>query len=81
MRTVTLRVDDDVEKFVEEIVRFGLAENKTRAYLMLIECGLEKYREVVERRKRVLKLLEKFLRDGLPYDNLPTHEDVEEGRR
>ncbi len=80
VRTVTLKVRDEVDALIEELVRLGIARSKNHAYNMVIEAGLPKIRELIERRKKVLELVERFLEKGLPYTNLPTHEDVEEGR-
>jgi len=80
MRTVTIKVRDEVDKIVEELVKLGVARSKNHAYNMVIEAGLSWARKVIERKKRVEDLAKKFLEHGLPYENLPTHEDVEEAR-
>jgi len=80
MRTVTIKVRDEVDVIIEEMIKLGIARSKNHAYNIVIEAGLPKVRELIERKKKVLKLVREFLEKGLPYDRLPTHEDVEEVR-
>ena len=80
MRTVTIKVRDEVDVIIEEMIKLGIARSKNHAYNIVIEAGLPKVRELIERKKKVLKLVQEFLEKGLPYDRLPTHEDVEEVR-
>ena len=79
-KAVTLKVSQDVLKLVEEMVRLGLANSRNHGFNILIKFGLEKATELIERKKKVLELVEKFSREGLPYDRLPTSADVERGR-
>jgi len=77
---VTIKVRREVAELAEEMVRLGIARSRNHAYNMLIEMGLEEARRLVERKRAVKKLVEEFMEKGLPYENLPTAEDVEEER-
>ena len=77
---VTLKVRKEVVDLAEEMVRLGIARSRNHAFNIIIEVGLDEARRLVERRKTVRRLVEEFRRSGLPYDNLPTADDVEEGR-
>ncbi len=80
LQTVTIKVSQRVVRIVEDMVRLGIARSRNHAYNMIIEAGLPKVMELIERKRRVEELTEKFLREGLPYRELPTVEDVEEAR-
>ncbi len=80
LQTATIKVRKEVAELVEEMVKLGIARSRNHAYNMLIEAGLPKIIEIVERKKRVKKLVKEFLEKGLPYKNLPTVDDVEEAR-
>ena len=81
VESVTIRVARRVVEVVEEMVRLGIARSWDDAFSIIIEAGLPRVLELVERRKRVEELVDRFLREGLPYENLPTVEDVEEDRK
>jgi len=80
VQTITIKVDRRIVKVVEEMIRLGIARSRNHAYNILIEAGLPKVLELIEHKKKVESLTDKFLHEGLPYENLPTVEDVEEGR-
>lgn len=77
---VTIKVRREVAEIAEEMVRLGIARSRNHAYNMLIEMGLEEARRLVERKRAVKKLVKEFMEKGIPYENLPTAEDVEEER-
>ncbi|BES82274.1 hypothetical protein [Pyrodictium abyssi] len=77
---VTIKVRREVAELAEEMVRLGIARSRNHAYNMLIEMGLEEARRLVERKRAVKKLVKEFMEKGIPYENLPTAEDVEEER-
>lgn len=56
LQTVTIKVRKEVAELVEEMVRLGITRIRNHAYNMLIEAGLPKIIEVVERKNRVKKL-------------------------
>ncbi len=81
MKAVTIKVREEVLELVDEMIRLGLASSRNQALNVMIEAGLEEVRRLVEKRKRVEKLVEKFMKEGLPWEDLPTARDVIEGRR
>ncbi len=78
--TATIKVKKEVAVVVDEMIKLGIAKNKNQAYNMLIEAGLPKIKALIERKRRVRELVNEFLDKGLPYEKLPTVNDVEEGR-
>ncbi len=77
---VVVKVPREVIELAEEMVKLGIARSRNHAFNIMLEIGLVEAKRLVERRKNVRKLVEKFLREGLPYRNLPTAADVEEAR-
>jgi len=80
LQTATIKVSKRVVEVVEEMVRLGVARSRNHAYNIIIEAGLPKALELIKRKREVKELVEAFLREGLPYEKLPTVEDVEETR-
>jgi len=80
VRTVTIKVKEEVAEVVEEMVKLGIARSRNHAYNIIIEAGLPKVLELIEHRRKVRELADRFLREGLPYRDLPTVRDVEEVR-
>jgi DNA helicase TIP49 (TBP-interacting protein) len=74
MKTVTIRVKDNVFELAEEMVKLGIARSRNEAFNILISYGIGKAQEEV-RKKRVNELVEKWLKEGVPF-KLPTSEDV-----
>ncbi len=81
MQTVTIKVSRRVAEVAEEMVKLGIARSRNHAYNIIIEAGLPEIMKLIERKRRVKELTERFLREGLPYEELPTAEDVEEARK
>ncbi|MGC9105590.1 MAG: VapB-type antitoxin [Thermoprotei archaeon] len=75
MKTVTIKVKDDVFQLAEEMVKLGIARSRNEAFNILISYGIDKAREEVRKKKRVNELVEKWLKEGVPFE-LPTSEDV-----
>jgi len=63
------------------MIRLGIVENKNQAYNLLIEKELNEVKKMVEYERKVEKMVEEFMKKGLPYKDLPTSEDVYEARR
>jgi len=80
MQTVTIKVNQRVVEIVEKMIELGIARSRNHAYNIIIEAGLPKALELIERKKKVNELIDKFMREGLPYQVLPTVDDVEEAR-
>ena len=78
--TVTIKVRKEIVDLVDEMIRLGIVENKNQAYTLLIEKGLKEVRRIVEREKKIEKLVEEYMKKGLPYKKLPTIKDVYEAR-
>lgn len=63
---------------IEELISMGLAENKSQAANLLMRVGIKEAREMI-RRKRVMELVERYKREGVPH-KLPRLSDLLEGR-
>ncbi len=80
MRPITIKVREEVLQVAEELVRLGIAKSRNQALNVIIEAGLPRALRLLERRRRVAELVERFEREGLPHERLPTARDVEEAR-
>ncbi len=78
-KAITVKVDEKVIDFVEEMVELGIVKSRNQALVKLITLGMERMKKEIERKKKIKELVEKFKREGIPYE-LPTAKDVEEGR-
>ena len=63
MRTVTIKVRDEVDVIIEEMVKLGIARSKNHAYNIVIEAGLPKVRELIERKKKSFEISSRILRE------------------
>jgi len=63
------------------MIELGIARSRNHAYNIIIEAGLPKIMELIEHKRRVKEFTEKFLREGISYERLPTVDDVEEIRK
>ena len=81
MQTVTIKVSRRIAEIVEEMVELGIARSRNHAYNIIIEAGLPKVIKLIEYKRKVKDLTMKFLRNGIPYEKLPTVEDVMEARK
>ncbi len=75
METLSLRVDKEIMRVIEELISLELARNKSDAANLLMRMGLKEVRELINRRRRVIKLVEKYKTEGVPY-KLPTLKDL-----
>ncbi|HDI74364.1 MAG: VapB-type antitoxin [Thermoprotei archaeon] len=76
MKTVTIKVREEIYKLAEDMIKLGLAENRNQAFNKILELGYKKALLLVEKKKKVLNLVEKFMKEGLPYTDLPTSLDA-----
>lgn len=76
---LSLRVSNEVIEVIQELISMGLAENKSQAANLLMKIGIREAREMIRRRKRVLELVERYKREGVPYE-LPVVSDLLEER-
>jgi Mn-dependent DtxR family transcriptional regulator len=79
--TVTIKVRKEIAELADEMIRLGIVENKNQAYNLLIEKGVEEVKRIVDRERKIEKLVEEFMSKGLPYKRLPTVKDVYEARK
>lgn len=79
MSVLSLRVSREVMEVIQELISMGLAENKSQAANLLMRMGIREAREMIRRRKRVLELVERYKREGVPY-KLPRVIDLLEER-
>ncbi len=75
MTTLSLRVDKEIMNVIEELISLKLAKNKSEAANLLMRMGLKEVKELINRRKRVMELVERYKREGVPYE-LPTLDDL-----
>ncbi len=75
METLSLRVDREIMSVIEELISLKLAKNKSEAANLLMRMGLKEVRELIDRKKRVMKLVERYRVEGVPH-KLPTLDDL-----
>ncbi|AHC50820.1 VapB-type antitoxin [Sulfolobus acidocaldarius SUSAZ] len=68
MRVVTIKVNDDINEVAEEMVRLGIARSKNEAFNIMIRKGLNEVKRIVDKRKKVNDLVERWQREGLPIE-------------
>ncbi|BFH74670.1 hypothetical protein SJAV_26140 [Sulfurisphaera javensis] len=77
MKTVRIKVKDEVFEIAEEMVKEGITSSINEAFNIIIEIGLNEAKKKLEMKKKVGEIVEKWLKEGLPKDlNLPTSEEV-----
>ena len=59
---MTIKVRKEIVDLVDEMIRLGIVENKNQAYTLLIEKGLKEVRRIVEREKKIEKLVEGYMK-------------------
>ncbi len=78
---VSIKVKLEIVEIADEMVKLGIARSRNHAFNLMIEMGLPKALEIIERKRKVMKLVKEFMEKGLPYKRLPTSDDVEEARK
>ncbi|AAY79738.1 hypothetical protein [Sulfolobus acidocaldarius] len=68
MRVVTIKVNDDINEVAEEMIRLGIARSKNEAFNIMIRKGLNEVKRIVDKRKKVNELVERWQREGLPIE-------------
>ncbi|ARM76694.1 VapB-type antitoxin [Acidianus manzaensis] len=77
MKTVTIKVKDEIFEIAEEMVKEGIASSRNEAFNIIMEIGLNEAKKRLEKKKKIDELVNKWLKEGLPKDlDLPTSEEV-----
>ncbi|BCS93135.1 hypothetical protein L3N51_02379 [Metallosphaera sp. J1] len=77
MRTVTIKVKDEIYELAEEMVKLGIVNSKNEAFNLVMEKGLREVIRVIEEERRANELAERWLKEGLPRNiKVPTSEEL-----
>lgn len=63
---ISVRVNDDVLNTINRLTSLDIVKNKTAALNFILNNGIQKARDAIETKENARKLLEKYLREGLP---------------
>lgn len=63
---ISVRVNDDVLNTINKLISLDIVKNKTAALNFILNNGIQKAEDTIEIKENAKKLLEKYLREGLP---------------
>ena len=63
---ISVRVNDDVLNTINKLISLDIVKNKTAALNFILNNGIHKTQDTIETKENARKLLEKYLREGLP---------------
>jgi hypothetical protein len=63
---ISVRVNDDLLNIINKLTSLDIVKNKTAALNFILNNGIQKARDAIETKENARKLLEKYLREGLP---------------
>ncbi|MFP3065612.1 MAG: VapB-type antitoxin [Sulfolobus sp.] len=78
MATITIKVDKRVEELISKMIKLGIAKSKNEAVNLLIEYGRAEIERKIREEEEVQKLVDKWLKEGFPYEGLDTSDLREE---
>ncbi|MEJ2776099.1 VapB-type antitoxin [Sulfolobaceae archaeon RB850M] len=78
MVTITIKVDKRIEELISKMIKLGIAKSKNEAVNLLIEYGRAEIERKIREEEEVQKLVDKWLKEGFPYEGLDTSDLREE---
>ncbi len=63
---ISVRVNDEVLNAINKLISLDIVKNKTAALNFILNNGIQKAEDTIEIKENAKKLLEKYLREGLP---------------
>ena len=63
---ISVRVNDDLLNIINKLTSLDIVKNKTATLNFILNNGIQKARDAIETKENARKLLEKYLREGLP---------------
>ncbi|PVU69825.1 VapB-type antitoxin [Sulfolobus sp. SCGC AB-777_L09] len=78
MATITIKVDKRIEELISKMIKLGIAKSKNEAVNLLIEYGRAEIERKITEEEEVQKLVDKWLKEGFPYEGLDTSDLREE---
>ncbi|WP_238026316.1 MULTISPECIES: VapB-type antitoxin [Metallosphaera] len=76
--TLTIKVRREVANLINKLLELGIAKTKNEAVNLLIEYGKAEIERKLREEEEVRKLVDKWLREGFPYEGLDTSDLREE---
>ena len=63
---ISVRVNYEVLNTINKLISLDIVKNKTAALNFILNNGIQKAEDTIEIKENAKKLLEKYLREGLP---------------
>ncbi len=63
---ISVRVNDNMLNVINKLISLNIVKNKTAALNFILNNGIQKAQNIIETKENANKLLDKYLRDGLP---------------
>ncbi|WP_298275910.1 hypothetical protein [Ferroplasma sp.] len=63
---VSVRINSEVLALINRLISLGIAKNKTEAVNYILNYGIISVKKTIQTRENAKRLLEKYLREGLP---------------
>lgn len=63
---ISVRVSNEVITLINKLISYGIVKNKTEAVNFILNNGIKNTKSLIESKENAKKLLEKYLKDGLP---------------
>ena len=63
---ISVRVNNELLTIINKLISLNIAKNKTDAVNFILNNGLKNALTTIETRENTKKLLEKYLKEGLP---------------
>ncbi len=63
---ISVRVNNELLTIINKLISLNIAKNKTDAVNFILNNGIKKALTTIETRENAKKLLEKYLKEGLP---------------
>ncbi len=63
---ISVRVNNELLTIINKLISLNIAKNKTDAVNFILNNGLKNALTTIETRENAKKLLEKYLKEGLP---------------
>ncbi|AWR98521.1 hypothetical protein [Metallosphaera hakonensis] len=78
MAIITVKVSKDVAELLEKMISLGIARSKNEAINIMIEHGRAEIERRIREEEEVRKLVEMWLKEGYPCENLDASDLREE---
>ncbi|GAA5418473.1 hypothetical protein [Sulfurisphaera tokodaii] len=75
---ITIKVNEEIAKLIEKMIKLGIARSKNEAVNLLIEYGRVEIEKKIREQEEVMRLVDEWFKNGFPYKRLNTSDLREE---